>query len=157
MECILHLWMVLWFIFWPRGRKNNLELRHSSCSLKTRLLNKPSGDMIWRKACHSAEGLNNDTWWSLPIYSFLKINFDWSIVALQYRVNFQSEVERWKLLFATQRTIQSMEFSRPDTGVGSLSLLQGIFPTWVSNPGLPHCGQILYHWATREVQVSWNG
>ena len=31
-----------------------------------------------------------------------------------------------------------------NTGVGSLSLLQGIFPTQESNPGLPHCGQILY-------------
>ena len=30
------------------------------------------------------------------------------------------------------------------TGVGSLSLLQGIFPTKGSNPGLPHCRQILY-------------
>ena len=31
-----------------------------------------------------------------------------------------------------------------NTGVGSCSLLQGIFPTQVSNPGLPHCRQILY-------------
>ena len=31
-----------------------------------------------------------------------------------------------------------------NTGVGSLSLLQGIFPTQGSNPGLLHCGQILY-------------
>jgi len=30
------------------------------------------------------------------------------------------------------------------TGVGSNSLLQGIFPTQGSNPGLPHCRQILY-------------
>ena len=30
------------------------------------------------------------------------------------------------------------------TGVGSLSLLQGIYPTQGSNPGLPHCRQILY-------------
>ena len=30
-----------------------------------------------------------------------------------------------------------------NTGVGSLSLLQGIFPTQRSNPGLPHCRQIL--------------
>ena len=29
-------------------------------------------------------------------------------------------------------------------GVGSLSLLQGNFPTQESNPGLPHCRQILY-------------
>ena len=28
--------------------------------------------------------------------------------------------------------------------MGSLSLLQGIFPTQGSNPGFPHCGQILY-------------
>ena len=31
-----------------------------------------------------------------------------------------------------------------NTGVGNLSLLQGIFPTQGSNPGLPHCGWILY-------------
>ena len=31
-----------------------------------------------------------------------------------------------------------------NTRVGSLSILQGIFPTQGSNPGLPHCRQILY-------------
>ena len=31
-----------------------------------------------------------------------------------------------------------------NTGVGSLSLLQGIFSTQGSNPGLPYCRQILY-------------
>ena len=31
-----------------------------------------------------------------------------------------------------------------NTGVGSLSLLQGIFPTQGSNPGLSHCRRILY-------------
>ena len=31
-----------------------------------------------------------------------------------------------------------------NTGMCSLSLLQGIFPTQGSNPGLPHCRQILY-------------
>ena len=31
-----------------------------------------------------------------------------------------------------------------NTGVGSLSLLQGIFPTQGSNPGLLYCRQILY-------------
>ena len=34
-----------------------------------------------------------------------------------------------------------MEFS---TGVACLFLLQGIFPTWDSNPGLPHGRQTLY-------------
>ena len=31
-----------------------------------------------------------------------------------------------------------------NNGVGSLSLLQGIFPTQESNSSLPHCRQILY-------------
>ena len=31
-----------------------------------------------------------------------------------------------------------------NTGMGSLSLLQGIFPTQGSNPGLPYCRRILY-------------
>ena len=32
-----------------------------------------------------------------------------------------------------------------NTGVGCYTLLQGIFPTQGSNPGLPHCRRILYH------------
>ena len=35
-------------------------------------------------------------------------------------------------------------FPGQNTGVGSCSLLQGIFPTHGSNPGLLHCCQILY-------------
>ena len=35
-----------------------------------------------------------------------------------------------------------------NTGVGSLSLLQGIFPTQGLNPGLPHSRQFLTSWAT---------
>ena len=31
-----------------------------------------------------------------------------------------------------------------NTGMGCCSLLQGIFPTQGSNPGLPHCRRILY-------------
>ena len=31
-----------------------------------------------------------------------------------------------------------------DTGMGCHALLQGIFPTQGSNPGLPHCRRILY-------------
>ena len=32
-----------------------------------------------------------------------------------------------------------------NTGLGCHALLQGIFPIQGSNPGLPHCRQILYH------------
>ena len=47
--------------------------------------------------------------------------------------------------------LQTLELYSPwnspgqNTGVGSLSLLQGLFPTQGLNPGLPHCMQILYH------------
>ena len=37
-----------------------------------------------------------------------------------------------------------------NTGVGSLSLLQGIFPTQELNPGLPHCRQIVYQLSHKE-------
>ena len=36
-----------------------------------------------------------------------------------------------------------------NTGVGCQALLQGIFPTQGSNPGLPHCRGILYHLSQR--------
>ena len=37
-----------------------------------------------------------------------------------------------------------------NTGAGSLSLLQGIFPTQGLKPGLPHCRQILYQLSYEE-------
>ena len=38
----------------------------------------------------------------------------------------------------------SMEFSRQEYWSGRHFLLQGIFPTQGSNPGLPHCRQMVY-------------
>ena len=59
------------------------------------------------------------------------------------------EMTKWNLLsfvqlFATPWTMQFMVFSWPEYWSGSLSFLQGIFPTQKSNPCLPHCRQILY-------------
>ena len=60
---------------------------------------------------------------------------------------------KWKSLshvrlFATPwlyMTIYSQQNSPgQNTGVGSLALLQGIFPTQESNPGLPHWRRIFY-------------
>ena len=53
-------------------------------------------------------------------------------------------------LFATQWTepagsLCSWVSPGKNTGVGCHSLLQGIFPIQGSNPGPPHCRQILYH------------
>ena len=41
-----------------------------------------------------------------------------------------------------------------NTGVGGLSLLQGIFPTQGSNPGLPHCRRILDPLSHKGVQFT---
>ena len=49
-----------------------------------------------------------------------------------------------------------MEFCQ-NNGVGSCSLLQCIFPTQGSNPGLPLCRQILYHLSHQEAQEYWSG
>ena len=42
------------------------------------------------------------------------------------------------------RLYSSWTFPGQNTGVDSHSLFQDIFPTQGSNPGLPHCRQILY-------------
>ena len=56
---------------------------------------------------------------------------------------------KWKLLssvqlFVTHELYSSWNSPGQNTGVGSLSLLKGVFPTQQSNPSLPHCRWILY-------------
>ena len=43
------------------------------------------------------------------------------------------------------------DFLGKNTGVGSHSLLQGVFPTLGLNQGLPHCRRFFTIWATREA------
>ena len=47
-------------------------------------------------------------------------------------------------LWSMAYTVHGMNSPGQSTGVGSLSLLQRIFSTQGSNPGLPHCRWILY-------------
>ena len=47
-------------------------------------------------------------------------------------------------------------FPGQNTGVGSLSLLQGIFPTQESNPVLLHCRWILYQLSPLCLWSTWN-
>ena len=55
---------------------------------------------------------------------------------------------KWKSLSCDSLRLHGLysPWNSPDqnSGVGSLSLLQGIFPTQGSKPGLPHCRWILY-------------
>ena len=53
------------------------------------------------------------------------------------------------------RLLHPWDFPSKITGVGCHFLLQGIFPTQGSNPGLPHCRQMLYQLSHQETLVSW--
>ena len=44
-----------------------------------------------------------------------------------------------------------------NTGMGSLSLLQRIFPTQGSNPNIRIAGKFFSSWATKEAQEYWDG
>ena len=53
-------------------------------------------------------------------------------------------------VFATDGLHSPWNSPGQNTGVGSPSLLQGIFPTQGSNPGLLHCRRILYQLSHQE-------
>ena len=62
---------------------------------------------------------------------------------------------KWKILcrvqlFVTPGLYSPWNSPGQNTRVGSLSLLQGIFPTQGSNPVLPHCRRILYQLSHKE-------
>ena len=57
---------------------------------------------------------------------------------------FQARVLEWVAIAFLHGLYSPWNSPGQNTGVGSLSLLQGIFRTQGSNPGLPHCRQILY-------------
>ena len=63
---------------------------------------------------------------------------------------------KWKSLshvqlFVTPWTDSPWNSPGQTTGLGSLSLLQGIVPTQESNPGLPHCRKILYQLSHKDT------
>ena len=67
-----------------------------------------------------------------------------------FRVHFLWSEVKWSeslspvWLFATRGLYSPRNSPGQNTGVGNLSLLQGIFPTQGSNPGLPHYRWFLY-------------
>ena len=72
----------------------------------------------------------------LILVKILNVTWKDASMIIHWKSKFLSDV--W--LLETPWTIQSMEFSRPEYP----SILQGIFPTQGSNPGLPHCRWIPY-------------
>ena len=104
------------------------------------------------KESDTTEQLNNnnneiDTPWRwcrmvYPFYSGAGRGLKWSEVA-QSCPTLCDPVDCG--LPGSEEPLSPWNFSVKSIGVGCHFLLQGIFPTQGSNPGLPHCRQMLYH------------
>ena len=73
---------------------------------------------------------------------------DYQYKAITIRTVWHWHKYRWKGLQPAQRLCPWGSRGK-STGVGCHLLLQGIFPTQASNPGLLHCRKILYHLSHR--------
>ena len=77
-----------------------------------------------------------------------------------WRTTVKSESEIHSVMSDSLRPPWTWNSPGPNTGVGSLSLLQGILPTQGLNSGLPHCRLILYQlspnsqWDLKESAVT---
>ena len=70
--------------------------------------------------------------------------FTWPLAGKHQIYANESESESHSVVSDFLRLYSPWNSLGQNTGVGSLSLLQGIFPTQGSNPSLLHCRQILY-------------
>ena len=83
-------------------------------------------------------------------YLLFTIDFYWSIVDLWCCVSCCCTAKlisyEWVSESLSVMSDSASAWTSPgqNIGVGSRSLLQGIFPTQGSNPGLPHCRHLLY-------------
>ena len=90
--------------------------------------------------------ISTSSWFSLQILNFsknLSISSRLSIL-LVYEVKLSESLSVMSEYLQPHGLYSPWNSPNQKTRVGSLSLLQGIFPTQGSNPGLPHCRWILY-------------
>ena len=91
----------------------------------------PGNSNYWRETCREENGLWTD--WATEL-SKARVGSDWGSDS---RSVVSDSATPWTIYGPWNSPGQN-------TGVGSLSFLQGIFPTQGSNPGLSHCRQMLY-------------
>ena len=90
-----------------------------------------------------------------------RVGHDWVTFTLCWLYKIGSEVSESRSVVSNSLRSHGLyslwNSSSQNTGVGSLSLLQAIFPTQGSNPDLPCWRQILYQLSHREAQEYWSG
>ena len=135
-----YLWLLL---FYNDRHEWFLQRQHGLQSLKYLL-----SSTLWKVCCPLIYIVNIFPYLDLFIqpknmahlFSSLKV-FVWGRGALAQSLYSESESHS-----AVPDSLQGSPWNSPgqNTGVDSISLLQGIFPTQGLNPGLPHCRRILY-------------
>ena len=123
----------------------------------------------WKQPrCPSADKWIRKLWYiyTMEYYSAIKKNTFESVLMRWMKLEPIIQSEKWKWKWSRSVMSDSLwphglysPWNSPgkNTGVGSLSLLQGTFPTQGSNPGLSHCRQTLYqlsHKVFRSDQIS---
>ena len=86
------------------------------------------------------------------VYKKGKYYFSYAYIEFLFNILLETRKVKWKesqsctaLCDPMDYTVHGILQTRILDWLGSLSLLQGIFPIQGSNPGLPHCKWILYH------------
>ena len=88
-----------------------------------------------------------ETWYSYTIPLYLSLPVPFSGFTLNISLLLPWVSNKYQLLnhvWHFTRLLCPWDFPGNSTGVDWHFLLQGIFPTQGSNPGLPHCRQMLY-------------
>ena len=125
-------------IFWTRLRapwgRDHAELNFLFCTVFSAVL-----DMVWaRRKCLVTKGQHSPF-----TYQHWLITFSFH-EKMERACKGKVKVTQSCRLFCDPIHGILQEHSRILEWIASCSLLQGIFPTQGSNPGLPHCRQTLY-------------
>ena len=99
----------------------------------------------------------HSTWFYQWLLSLPSTDLRISKLAANYRQLVKAKVTQLCLTLWLHGQYSPWNSPGQNTGVGSLSLLQGIFPTQGSSPGLPHCRQILYQLSHETLKMQFSG
>ena len=142
------------FFFWVLIQKKEAYISKKTCMWIVKASSFVAS-RIWKESKRSSIGkyINKLEYiHNMKYYSKVKSNA--TFIYVKTWLNFTNMMpceKKWKRkllshvrLFATHGLYSPWNSPGQNTGVGSLFLLQGIFPTQGLNPGLPHCRWILY-------------
>ena len=162
-----------WRVPWTARRSNQSILKEVSPATHSNILawRIPINREVWRATVHGTARVRHNVTTKSPPETYTNFTIEQKTMilfisefyepnkSLIQKISDKDSTKRKNyspILFLSESHSAVSNSSRPhglyspwnspcqNTGVGSLSLLHGIFPTQGSNLGLPHCRQILY-------------